>query len=179
MKGSQGRKFLFPLPCLRGSRKEPRERERERRPRGTNGLCHIPLLKYGPTPPLPSYSTSDIVYSGEMEKGSIRSTLISRHHPIGLIGVEPTNLIGGGGERGRERERERERERGCRIVTFLIRVWWPSKGESMGRERDFVEGKRKERKGVLLEEARILNSENLEKSWKNRIEKYKQSSLPS
>lgn len=42
-----------------------------------------------------------------MEKGSIRSTLISRHHPIGLIGVEPTNLIGGGGERGRERERER------------------------------------------------------------------------
>lgn len=49
----------------------------------------------------------------------------------------------------------------------------------MGRERDFVEGKRKERKGVLLEEARILNSENLEKSWKNRIEKYKQSSLPS
>lgn len=98
---------MFPLPCLRGSRKEPRERERERRPRGTNGLCHIPLLKYGSTPPLPSYSTSDIVYSGEMEKGSIRSTLISRHHPIGLIGVEPTNLIGGGGERGRERERER------------------------------------------------------------------------
>lgn len=44
-----------------------------------------------------------------MEKGSIRSTLISRHHPIGLIGVEPTNLIGGRGERGRERERKRER----------------------------------------------------------------------
>lgn len=87
------------------------------------------------------------------------------------------NLIGGGGERRRERERERGAV--CRIVTFLIRVWWPSKGESMGRERDFVEGKRKERKGVLLEEARILNSENLEKSWKNRIEKYKQSSLPS
>lgn len=78
--------------------RKSRERERETTRGGTNVLCPViflPLL----------FTTTDIVYSGETEKGSIRSTLISRHHPIGLIGVEPTNFI-----------------RRRRIVTFLIRV---------------------------------------------------------
>lgn len=69
--------------------------------------------------------------------GSIRSTLISRHHPIGLIGVEPTNFIG-----------EEERERVMRIVMFLIRVCGPRRVESE------ISWEGKERKGISLEEAR-------------------------
>lgn len=89
--------------------RKSRERERETTRGGTNVLCPViflPLL----------FTTTDIVYSGETEKGSIRSTLISRHHPIGLIGVEPTNFI-----------------RRRRIVTFLIRVCPPRRVAVDGR----------------------------------------------